>query len=164
MIDITYTALDRDTGRIDVRIGWNGIVQNERITLAPGDTMTVEVKDQRAECIKAGVPLHSIDAREWVRLWFDTLKNHPSIPQDPETVLTWFSNLIQAGYDHAVLVKACEWREDWEGNWETQCGEMWSLDDGSPADNKMSYCPGCGGKLMQTDYHDPEPEDEGEDE
>lgn len=29
----------------------------------------------------------------------------------------------------------------------TGCGEEWYLDDGTPAENNMNYCPHCGAKM-----------------
>jgi hypothetical protein len=51
----------------------------------------------------------------------------------------------------AQLDKVCLWSEDdpdW-GTWNADCGMVWMLDEGSPEDNGMVYCPKCGGKLQQ---------------
>jgi len=48
--------------------------------------------------------------------------------------------------------KFCNWEEDEIGVWHTECGELHSLIDGSPADNKMRFCCYCGGKLAQCSY------------
>ena len=46
----------------------------------------------------------------------------------------------------------CVWRpkEDAYGDtvYVTDCGEMWSLIDGTPHDNSMWYCPSCGATLV----------------
>jgi len=40
--------------------------------------------------------------------------------------------------------KSCQWTQDTEGNWATECDEMFTFFDGGPADNRMNYCPYCG--------------------
>ncbi len=43
----------------------------------------------------------------------------------------------------------CEWTEDEsDGSWDGACGEKWCLEDGTPANNNMNYCPGCGRHLV----------------
>lgn len=49
-----------------------------------------------------------------------------------------------------VGIDACTWAGDGEGNWHTACGEIFTLMEGSPADNKMHHCPYCGKNLMTT--------------
>ena len=46
----------------------------------------------------------------------------------------------------------CAWEQDEEGNWETGCGGMWTLMEGTPAENEMKFCPRCGGKLEFTEH------------
>ena len=43
-------------------------------------------------------------------------------------------------------VKYCNWKQDEEDNYETDCGddEIFSITDGTPKQNKMKYCPYCG--------------------
>jgi len=47
----------------------------------------------------------------------------------------------------------CEWtreEDDIEGqSWLSACGERWCFNDGGPTENKMRYCHGCGGKLIE---------------
>jgi hypothetical protein len=46
----------------------------------------------------------------------------------------------------------CHWTpmfNDQEGAWETQCGDAFWINDGTPEENKMSFCPYCGGALLQ---------------
>ncbi len=40
-----------------------------------------------------------INATRWVNEWFKTIKKHPDIPHDEDTMLGWFANAIMAGYD-----------------------------------------------------------------
>ena len=41
----------------------------------------------------------------------------------------------------------CSWADVGEGSWETDCGNMLMLIDGTPKQNKMEYCLYCGKKL-----------------
>lgn len=44
-----------------------------------------------------------------------------------------------------VMSQTCEWKEDEDsGAWETECGKMFEIIDGTPLENKMVYCPFCG--------------------
>jgi hypothetical protein len=56
---------------------------------------------------------------------------------------------------------ACEWTEDADGNWWTQCDNGFVFGDGGPADNKMSFCCYCGKKLAQCSYQEPATEGDG---
>jgi hypothetical protein len=42
--------------------------------------------------------------------------------------------------------ECCKWHETDEA-WETGCGEMFVLNDGTPMENKMKYCYACGRKI-----------------
>ena len=48
---------------------------------------------------------HTMDAQVWAREWIKTIKDHPNIATDEETMLGWFANAIMAGYDTACLRK-----------------------------------------------------------
>lgn len=52
--------------------------------------------------------------------------------------------------------KQCRWVNDdpdgWNA-WETECEATFELNDGTPQDNGMKYCPYCGGELV-TDESD----------
>ena len=48
--------------------------------------------------------------------------------------------------------KPCEWHAppEWEQDyWETACGEAFCFTDGGPSDNRMRFCPYCGGELIE---------------
>ena len=48
------------------------------------------------------------------------------------------------------MSKNCVWRDDGEGNWETDCGKIFVFVfiDGNPIDNGMRYCCYCGRRLI----------------
>ena len=46
----------------------------------------------------------------------------------------------------------CVWRDDdGEGNWATQCHNIFTITDGTPKDNEMTYCCYCGKTLKEGD-------------
>lgn len=49
--------------------------------------------------------------------------------------------------------RACEWVNDEGGDfddtWDTECGNAFVLNEGTPKENDMNYCAYCGGKLKQ---------------
>ncbi len=62
--------------------------------------------------------------------------------------------------------KICIWTEmgwDHVGNYDTSCGEAFSMIDGTPGENKFRYCCFCGGIMKGIAWKD-EDEDEDEDE
>ena len=50
-------------------------------------------------------------------------------------------------------ISPCAWTrsQEWEDSdcWKTDCGNAWRLDDGTPSENHMSFCPFCGRKLEE---------------
>lgn len=46
-----------------------------------------------------------------------------------------------------VRIIRCQWKDDGENNFETQCGEVFTLIHGTPAENNYNYCPHCGFKI-----------------
>ena len=46
----------------------------------------------------------------------------------------------------------CYWTEDSDGNWETDCGNMFTLDSGTPEENDFQYCPFCGKEIYEREY------------
>ena len=56
--------------------------------------------------------------------------------------------------------KVCVWQEDQDGNWDTQCGGCFVIEDGTPSENNMKYCCYCGEWLAEKcytpDYEDDE--------
>ena len=49
-------------------------------------------------------------------------------------------------------MNSCTWTENVDGNWETSCGEIFVLEDGTPSENSMKYCCYCGASLKEKLY------------
>jgi hypothetical protein len=48
-----------------------------------------------------------------------------------------------------IELKECHWfHDDEDGAFDTQCDQRFTLNEGTPEDNYMNYCPFCGGKLI----------------
>ena len=57
----------------------------------------------------------------------------------------------------SIAIEALKEKERRKGHWEdfdydnsyrcTSCGEIWTLNDGTPAENNMNYCPKCGADM-----------------
>ena len=45
----------------------------------------------------------------------------------------------------------CEWKQDEDGVWETGCGNMFEVTEGTPYENDLKFCPYCGNHLIQVD-------------
>ncbi len=47
----------------------------------------------------------------------------------------------------------CRWDQMEEDHcgWETSCQEAWSTTVGTPTENRMAFCPFCGGKIFQVE-------------
>ncbi len=48
----------------------------------------------------------------------------------------------------------CVWQRDADGNDDTGCGGIWCLDEGTPPDNGMKFCPYCGKAIEWRDFCD----------
>ena len=55
--------------------------------------------------------------------------------------------------DHITALEQvgpCTWEyDDDDDYWGTSCGDAFCITDGTPAENKMHYCPYCGKKLVE---------------
>jgi len=52
----------------------------------------------------------------------------------------------------SAAVPDCEWSADGDDldmpdTWDGACGARWTFTDGGPAENTMSFCPQCGGRV-----------------
>ena len=55
------------------------------------------IADVRSKAI--GNFLSTIDATKWADQWLKTIKVHPEIPEDRDTMIGWFANAIMVGYN-----------------------------------------------------------------
>ncbi len=46
----------------------------------------------------------------------------------------------------------CEWTEDEDGNWDTECGEKHTFIDGGPRENGAKFCCYCGFALVAVKF------------
>ncbi|KKN21679.1 hypothetical protein LCGC14_0923070 [marine sediment metagenome] len=48
-------------------------------------------------------------------------------------------------------ITICAWSNENEdyNTWQTDCGNLWQIIDGTPKDNKMRFCPYCGRPIME---------------
>ena len=56
----------------------------------------------------------------------------------------------------AVPSEVCKWQEDDSGTWESQCGNSFVINDGTPEENRMLFCCYCGGEIEQIQYQEAE--------
>jgi hypothetical protein len=43
----------------------------------------------------------------------------------------------------------CEWKLDNDGFYQTSCNGAFTLDSGTPSENKMVFCPFCGNEIQE---------------
>lgn len=54
----------------------------------------------------------------------------------------------------------CEWTLDYDGLWETGCGEAFTFVDGGLFENNFVFCYSCGRKIEDVTTIDKDEEDE----
>lgn len=64
-------------------------------------------------------------------------------PPEPNEVL---KNAFEANKD-LVQAEMCRWKKD-DWAWQTDCGNAFRLEYGTPADNDMLYCCFCGKTIL----------------
>ena len=57
--------------------------------------------------------------------------------------------LSHASYERIEEEQTCIWRQDADGNWQTDCENSFVLIGGTPSENGMRYCPYCGKRLKE---------------
>jgi hypothetical protein len=50
------------------------------------------------------------------------------------------------------MPSTCLWREDGDGNYDTDCGCCFVLNAGCPEENDMRFCCYCGSALVSVKY------------
>lgn len=48
----------------------------------------------------------------------------------------------------ALRPEKCEWTQDVDGSWDTECGNKFCIEEGTPKDNEMLFCCYCGAALF----------------
>jgi len=89
-----------------------------------------------------------IDIRD-LQLW------EQSLSRDNYKPATKVWNAIRAalkmngtGRPFGIKSDRCEWKIDQDGFYQTSCKGAFILDAGTPADNKMVFCPYCGNEIL----------------
>ena len=52
----------------------------------------------------------------------------------------------------STKIKTCEWEQNEDGWWNTDCNNAFQFTDGSPIYNEFKFCPYCGKILTETIY------------
>ena len=67
---------------------------------------------------------------------------NPEVPlMMADAILAW---LTLEGFQRWTPKRACGWKENEDGQYETTCGHCWEFNNGGPAENKVTFCPYCG--------------------
>lgn len=56
---------------------------------------------------------------------------------------------LEAGRLVVMLKTKCLWAEDIDGNWDTSCGEKFTVTEGCPSENNMKFCAYCSKELIE---------------
>ncbi len=57
-------------------------------------------------------------------------------------------------------MKWCDWQQTEDGQWETDCGQVFEVIDGKPSENKMNFCCFCGGAINEKQFTEAEDEEQ----
>lgn len=69
------------------------------------------------------------------------------------------SNDSQQSANATENQNVCGWQRDEDGNDQTDCGGTWCLNDGTPPENGMKFCPYCGKLIAWCSYQEDDDED-----
>lgn len=61
--------------------------------------------------------------------------------------------------DDVIETDACEWKQDFDGNYDTDCDQSFTMIDGTPTENHMRFCCYCGKGLLTVPYSNVPEED-----
>ena len=50
------------------------------------------------------------------------------------------------------MIDNCNWDQDEDGIWQTDCGELFEINEGTPGDNGMKFCCYCGRNLIERPF------------
>ena len=54
------------------------------------------------------------------------------------------------------MSKDCHWAHNEEGYWETTCGDIFEVTEGTPSENNMRFCCYCGKRLVEVEIAEAE--------
>ena len=93
-------------------------------------------------------PMQDADRHALAAIIALTYKMQPHSMLNPEVplmmadaILAW---LTLEGFQRWTPKRACGWKENEDGQYETTCGHCWEFNNGGPAENKVTFCPYCG--------------------
>ena len=67
----------------------------------------------------------------------------------PELDKNWRDSIKLKWTDEVEKLR-CEWSQDENGAWQTKCGNLFEITEGTPLQNKMGFCCYCGKKITET--------------
>ena len=68
----------------------------------------------------------------------------------PETNFNYPSNAASLFAAQArETPRPCTWTENEDGVYETNCGNLFAFNDGTPSENGFEFCPYCGRELRE---------------
>lgn len=61
----------------------------------------------------------------------------------------------------APALEVCDWWQEGESDWwQTKCGNVFILNEGTPSENSMKFCCFCGKPVKEEPYAEEEDDDE----
>lgn len=127
----------------------------------PRDVTTIATSQSDGITYPNGLPRHAYASQSapsdgggeglrtiYLRDMEDTLRTlHETVglaEPDVDALIEKVRRLATAGQG----VKGCVWSEQADGDaWDTGCGHLFCLNEGTPSDNSMTHCCFCGGRL-----------------
>jgi len=67
-----------------------------------------------------------------------------------------YNSLVPAALAEGRITErehTCEWTEDADGAWETECGGIWEFVEGGPGENGVRHCVYCGAVIVPVAYN-----------
>ena len=70
---------------------------------------------------------------------------------NPASGIQTAADLLEAVHNTPYM-PTCDWKQDEDGNWNMECGDMFILSEGWPSSHRMNFCCGCGRKLVEIPF------------
>jgi len=88
---------------------------------------------------------HYVPTPNELRAWADNPAANGIVPVYPVTLRNIAAELERL----QAKAETCLWSQDEdEDMWETECGRAWQFTEGGPVENEMTYCHGCGKRVI----------------